>query len=539
MKDVKCECGHANPVGTTLCEACGNPIGDAEKTKDAALDMRYEGVARRSQIHNRTVIDKVWNFFSSVRIAVWMIVITLIASVVGTIFPQEVYIPVPEPANIFYEKTYGMLGKIYYLLGFDNLYWSWWYVTLLLMIGISLIVCSIDRLVPLYKALRKQKIKHSVNFLVRQKVNAQISKDETWTAKMGQLESALRKRRFQVRREGEAVLAEKYRFSRWGPYINHIGLIIIMLGAILRLVPGFYLNQYVWVKDGDIKKIPNTEYYVKNQKFTVEYYNKSDFPENLGFKEGTKVVKMYKTDAILYKNENAGLPGADPKLVEVDKYQIEVNHPLKYKTISLYQAGQQPNSLSALNVNLVNEKTGKEVGKLKLDLFNPKSVYQINAQTKVEVLEYYPDFELTADKKPSTKSTNPNNPAFILNVISPETPKGEKSWLFLGSSLAAPGHQNVYGYQFDMPDLTNITGIMARMDQSLPIVYFGCFICMLGLIMGFYWQHRRIWVQTEGDKIYVAGHTNKNWFGLKKEVQLVFEQIQMPIVLNETGKGGE
>ena len=539
MKDVKCECGHANPVGTTLCEACGNPIGEAEKIKDAALDMRYEGVARRSQIHNRTVIDKVWNFFSSVRIAVWMIVITLIASVVGTIFPQEVYIPVPEPANIFYEKTYGTLGKIYYLLGFDNLYWSWWYVSLLLMIGISLIVCSIDRLVPLYKALRKQKIKHSVNFLVRQKVNAQIFKEETWTAKIGQLESALRKRRFQVRREGDAILAEKYRFSRWGPYINHIGLIIIMLGAILRLVPGFYLNQYVWVKDGDTKKIPNTEYYVKNQKFTVEYYNKNDFPENLGFKEGTKVVKMYKTDAILFKNENAGLPGADPKLVEVDKYQIEVNHPLKYKTLSLFQAGQQPNSLSALNVNLVNEKTGKEVGKLKLDLFNPKSVYQINAQTKVEVLEYYPDFELTADKKPSTKSTNPNNPAFILNVISPETPNGEKSWLFLGSSLAAPGHQNVYEYQFDMPDLTNITGIMARMDQSLPIVYFGCFICMLGLIMGFYWQHRRIWVQTEGNKIYIAGHTNKNWFGLKKEVQLVFDQIQMPIVLNETGKGGK
>jgi cytochrome c biogenesis protein len=538
MKDVKCECGHANPVGTTLCEACGNPIGE-EKTKDTAIDMRYEGAARRSQIHNRTIIDKVWNFFSSVRIAVWMIVITLIASVVGTIFPQEVYIPVPEPANIFYEKTYGILGKIYYLLGFDNLYWSWWYVSLLLMIGISLIVCSIDRFVPLYKALKKQKIKHSVNFLIRQKVNAQINNEESWTTKLVQLESALKKRRFRIRREGDALVAEKYRFSRWGPYINHIGLIIIMVGAILRLVPGDYLNQYVWVKDGDIKKIPNTEYYVKNQHFTIEYYNKSDFPEDLGLQEGQKVVKMYKTDAILYRNENEGLPGADPKLVEVDRQQIEVNHPLKYKDLLLYQAGQQPNTLSALNVKLVNQKKGKDVGKLKLDLFNPKPVYQVNAQTKVEVLEYYPDFEFTADKKPSTKSTNPNNPAFVLDVISPQTPKGEKSWLFLGSSLAAPGQQNVYTYQFDMPDLTNITGIMTRMDKSLPIVYFGCFICMLGLIMGFYWQHRRIWVQTEADKVYVAGHTNKNWFGLKKEVQLVFEQIQIPIVLNENGKGGK
>jgi len=41
--------------------------------------------------------------------------------------------------------------------------------------------------------------------------------------------------------------------------------------------------------------------------------------------------------------------------------------------------------------------------------------------------------------------------------------------------------------------------------------------------MGFYWQHRRIWFQVEEEKLLVAAHTNKNWFGIKNEVVKILE----------------
>ena len=63
------------------------------------IDMRYEGSARRSQTYNKTIIDKIWNFFSSVKVGVWLILITLVASAVGTILPQEMYIPHTMPAE--------------------------------------------------------------------------------------------------------------------------------------------------------------------------------------------------------------------------------------------------------------------------------------------------------------------------------------------------------------------------------------------------------------------------------------------------------
>ncbi|BBP90418.1 hypothetical protein BsIDN1_40360 [Bacillus safensis] len=65
MKEVKCECGHINPIGTVLCESCGNPIAAKEKKNSSKLlDMRYDGSARRSQTYNKKrLLIKYGTFF--------------------------------------------------------------------------------------------------------------------------------------------------------------------------------------------------------------------------------------------------------------------------------------------------------------------------------------------------------------------------------------------------------------------------------------------------------------------------------------------
>ena len=161
LKEIKCECGHVNPIGTVFVKL-GKPFESNENIK--LLDMRYEGSARRSLTQTKTIIDKIWSFFSSVKVGVWLIVITLAASAIGTIFPQEMYItPGIAPAE-YYKQEYGFLGQLYYQLGFNNLYGSWWYMMLIASIGISLVICSLDRVIPLYKALKKQGVKDTLAF---------------------------------------------------------------------------------------------------------------------------------------------------------------------------------------------------------------------------------------------------------------------------------------------------------------------------------------------------------------------------------------
>lgn len=173
MKEIKCECGHVNPLGTVLCESCGKPL---QEQGAKLLDMRYDGSARRSQTYNKTIVDKIWNFFSSVKVGVWLIVITLAVSALGTVFPQEMFLPPGAQADTYYKEQYGLMGQIYYTLGFHNLYGSWWFIILIASIGVSLVICSLDRVVPLYRALKKQGITRNPNFMERQRL---FSRTET------------------------------------------------------------------------------------------------------------------------------------------------------------------------------------------------------------------------------------------------------------------------------------------------------------------------------------------------------------------------
>lgn len=38
----------------------------------------------------------------------------------------------------------------------------------------------------------------------------------------------------------------------------------------------------------------------------------------------------------------------------------------------------------------------------------------------------------------------------------------------------------------------------------------------------------RIWIQRVNDEWWIAGHTNKNWFGLKKDIERVIEGTAIP-----------
>ncbi|OXS61248.1 cytochrome C biogenesis protein ResB [Cohnella sp. CIP 111063] len=545
FQNTKCECGHQNPVGTVLCESCGKPLDEALlKDENALLEMRYDGVARRSQKANPHFVDRIWNFFSSVKIAVYLIVITLIGAAFGTILQQEsTIINLTERSEFaaYYKEQHGTFGVIYHALGLSRTYESWWFIGLLVMIGTSLVVCSLDRVLPLYRALSKQQIRKHLQFINRQHVvySGELTQDkQEW---LDRFAKELKRKRYRVWREDGALLAEKNRFSRWGPYINHIGLIVFLLAVLGRSIPAWHMDQYLTLYEGETRQIPGTNYYLKNDKFTLDYYSDEELASN---QKGTKVVKLYETKARLYECTDAcDDPTREPVLTEVKQHDIRVNSALAYKGLKVYQNSfQEKVRFISVHATLKDKVNGTDIGSFDLKMNQPEEEYKLGEYT-LRLIDYYPDFGLDEQTRPMTKSRDPNNPAFVFRIAGPGIQDrgevyvyfpmpSEKSKYYetiLNESFKQRGdNSGRFSIQVDNPivdgQMNNIeysaftTYLNIRMDRAMPYVWVGAAISMIGLIMGFYWQHRRIWIRIDGDKLALGGHTNKNTYGLRADV---------------------
>ncbi|MBP1999505.1 cytochrome c biogenesis protein [Paenibacillus shirakamiensis] len=542
--NTKCECGHQNRVGTVLCEACGKPLFEPDGQGNL-LEMRYDGAARRSQRANPTWIDRIWNFFSSVKVAIYLIILTLLGAMLGTIYPQEsTFINLSNPGD-YYKTTYGTLGHIYYILGFSDTYNSWWFILLLVLIGSSLVICSLDRILPLYKALSKQKIQKHMEFLTRQKIVYQGDIEGSPQEWITRARPFLKKKGYRVHTEPDALLAEKQRFSRWGPYIIHIGLIIFLLAVLFRGMPGLHMDEYVSFPEGEIKHIPNTTMYLKNEQFTVEYYSEKELPTEFQG-TGKMLPKLFQTKAVLYEcTATCNDPSKKPVLKEVLRHDIEVNKPLSYKGLKAYQYDfDMTPKLRSVQPVLVNKVTGEHYGKFKLDMMNPQRSYTLGPYT-LELKNKYMDFMLNDDGEPSSKSPNPNAPAFLFVVKGPDLPKEGSQYIYFPKQIDKEEFQQdlinekLGGLEKkleldvlamgDVDFAKSTTFLNIRTDRAMPFVWIGLGIVMLGLVLGFYWTHRRIWLRVDQGRVTLGGHTTKNWFGMRREISSFLKQMGITI----------
>jgi cytochrome c biogenesis protein len=340
---------------------------------------------------------------------------------------------------------------------------------------------------------------------------------------------ALRKRRYRVHRDGTALLAEKYRFSRWGPYVLHIGLIIFLLGTLARAIPSWHMDQYIGFVEGKPTRIPNTDYWLLNEKFTVDFYKPDE--ESAQFSARDRIVpKTYATDAVLYRC-TANCSSDQPQLQEVHRQRIEVNEPLVYRGLKAYQFDyRETPMILSLKPSFKNRQTGEVYGSFELSMTHPADSYQAGPYT-FKVKGFYPDFALDDKGLPMTQSNDPKAPAFIFSVTGPGLAAGGEPYMYFARQIDKTNYreQEINGKLGQMFDLSvgsmqdvkiaSYTSYLnIRVDTAMPFVWTGAAIGMIGLVMGFYWQHRRVWLRIDERRLAIGAHTNKNWYGLRTEL---------------------
>ena len=94
----------------------------------------------------------VWNFFSSVKLALFTLGCLSITSIFGTLIPQK-------ESFDYYVQKYGVeTANFLQLFDLTNMYTAWWFLLLLGLLSANLIVCSIERFPVVWRQIHKDNL---------------------------------------------------------------------------------------------------------------------------------------------------------------------------------------------------------------------------------------------------------------------------------------------------------------------------------------------------------------------------------------------
>lgn len=471
-------CGNAVPEGGNFCPTCGRALGSLERPRPAA--EQGGGWVE--------FIDKSWDFFASTKVASVLIILIAIASIGGSLIEQESLYQDWRPPYLYYPARYGEFwGNFFMRTGLTHAYSSLWYAALILLIVISLIICSFHRLVPLHRTLTRPQVWKLPHFIKRQEVTGEAE------GSLDAMAEKLRKKGYKVVRDRECLYGDKGRISRYGPYIIHIGLLIVAFAAFSKAIPGWDLTTDVWIPDGQTVKVPETNFAITNHKFTMELY-----PNGM--------PSLFSTDASIIQDGE-----------EVKRGPIEVNHPMTYQGWSIYQASWREEPGIA-HVRVVAPATSEVVTVIPIDLRQPEMEYPVTDRIKMIVQAYYHDFTLDpVSQQPTNASFEVKNPVFMVDFVTTETDTvvGRAALMVFGEGV--PHFQGPFFLDVEKVEDRWYTALKLHKDKSTPYMFLGLAVVMLGMMITFFIFHWQVWVREENGRLLLGARAYKNKFGLKQE----------------------
>ena len=180
----------------------------------------------------------VWTTLTSMRTAILLLLLVAVAAVPGSLVPQRT--SDPNGVAQFFE-TNPDLAKFYDVLQLFDVYRSWWFSAIYILLFIALIGCIIPRVAHHWRALRSRPPRTPAR-LSRLEAVASVRLDRRWAGREGEIVAAaqrlLRKRGYRTElydvRGGVSVSAERGYLRETGNLVFHIGMlgIIVAVGAL-------------------------------------------------------------------------------------------------------------------------------------------------------------------------------------------------------------------------------------------------------------------------------------------------------------------
>jgi cytochrome c biogenesis protein len=294
-----------------------------------------------------------------------------------------------------------------------------------------------------------------------------------------------RQRRFtvSVQRNEESVLvdARKGMWREIGSALLHVSLLPLLIGGLIGKTTGFSYMQLL--SPGESVQVRSRQFWVRCDFFELERNEHGQ-------------IKDYKS----------GLTLLDTMGDTLVQKVIEVNHPLVYRGIKMYQSSYRTDPESVDNIRLV--VTGPRIGPIGKGVILHPGEQGVISGTDVTVLadRFMPDFVFDMESKTAqSRSLEHNNPACFVTVRSGGDTLFSR-WVFQKFG-AMHRTDSTYNVTFESYDQRQSTGLLIKENPGSSVVWCGIIFMSIGILLVFWVSRRRYWIaveQTAGDTTSVT-----------------------------------
>lgn len=284
--------------------------------------------------------NMLWGFFASIKLSVVILLSLAMTSIIGTLIPQNA-----NPA--WYESKYStVIYKVLLYFNVFDMYHSWWFRFLLLILTLNIVVCSINRFSSTWKIIFVKLPKFNISRFKKLSKKQEFNSDEVPENLLKRYKTIVSKNfgyhKVEEIEDGFYLFAEKGRWTRLGVYFVHLSIILLIVGGIIGSIFGF--EGFVNIPEGETitavnlrntDKLHQLDFSVRCDDFDVSFYESGQ-------------PKEYRSELKILE---------DSKIV--DKKSIVVNDPLRYKGINFFQSSYGVAAPKDVTVRFTNRKTGK------------------------------------------------------------------------------------------------------------------------------------------------------------------------------------
>jgi cytochrome c biogenesis protein len=444
-----------------------------------------------SQQTSSGVLDAVWKLLASVQLTFVLLLSLAATSIIGTLIPQN-----SEPAA--YVAAFGeTLYRFFLVLGLFDMYHSWWFQILMLLLAANIIVCSAERLSagrrimfvrkPVFQAARFRNLPDRECFSDERGPDALRPLYEPYFTRK------VRAVQIEATDRGFRMFGENGRWTRFGVYTVHLSVVLLLIGGLIGSIFGF--DGFVTIPEGETVQqitLRNTgarlrlPFAIRCDDFNVSFYE-------------TGAPKEFRSSLTLLENGQAVL-----------RKDIIVNDPLRYRGISIFQSsyGTMPSNEAVLSF------TSRDTGLI--------YTQELKIGQEISLPENLGTFVLTELRHQAQFRGHTVGDAFIGRLTSPGGSAQEVVLPIRFPTFDRMRRGEVV-IAVDQFKERHYTGLQVNQDPGVDLVYIGFVLMILGCYVTFFRSHQQLCIEAvprgSGTDITVYGTANKNKPALERRIQ--------------------